>query len=39
MNEQKTIVQMSSWRSLSYSLVIMVALLGGTEVILRVWAN
>lgn len=39
MNEQKTTVQVSFWRGLLYSLVITAVLLGGTEVVLRVWAN
>jgi len=39
MNEQKTTVQVSFWRGLIYSLVIVAVLLGGTEVVLRLWAN
>ncbi|MEC4888809.1 MAG: GDSL-type esterase/lipase family protein [Nitrospira sp.] len=39
MNEQQTRGPVSFWRGLTYSLVIMAVLLGGAEVILRVWAN
>jgi lysophospholipase L1-like esterase len=39
MNDPKPRVQISFWRGLVFSLVIMAILLGGTEVILRVWAN
>lgn len=39
MNEQKTAVQVSFWRGLLYSLIITATLLGGAEVVLRVWAN
>lgn len=39
MNESKATVQVSFWRGLIYGLVIAAVLLGGTEVVLRVWAN
>lgn len=39
MNQQKTTVKVSFWRGLLYSLVIVSVLLGGTEVVLRLWAN
>lgn len=39
MNDTKPTVHVSFWRGLLFSLVITAVVLGGTEVVLRVWAN